>query len=145
MLREAIFVDESTIDFPIFSYFLIQRFLFSQSWDSYFPVFLSNHVAGHPANEIWKFVEFRFMPAFLSVKGLCICFAMSQFLFHPELRDCLTKSQQNNCNITCPNFSSVITKPGTFVIIMLLLFTLYFSIFLDWWWFTWQDCNFYQK
>ena len=68
-----------------------------------------------------------------------------RFLFHPELRDCLTKPQQNNCIITCPNFSSVITKPGTFVIIMLLLFTLYFSIFLDWWWFTWQDCNFYQK
>ena len=27
--REAIYVDESTIDFPIFSYFLIQSFLFS--------------------------------------------------------------------------------------------------------------------
>ena len=31
--REAIYVDESTIDFPIFPYFLIQNF---------------NHAAGHP-------------------------------------------------------------------------------------------------
>ena len=40
--RETIFVDESTINFPIFLHFLIQSFLFflfSQSWVSYFPFF----------------------------------------------------------------------------------------------------------
>ena len=38
--------------FLFFSYFLIQSFLFflfSQSWVSYFPIFLNNHAAGHPA------------------------------------------------------------------------------------------------
>ena len=42
--RETIFIHESTIDFPIFLHFLIQSFLFflfSQSWVSYFPIFLS--------------------------------------------------------------------------------------------------------
>ena len=42
---------KSDIDFPFFSYFLIQRFLFflfSQSLVSYFPIFLSNRAAGHP-------------------------------------------------------------------------------------------------
>ena len=50
-MGEAIFVDKSTFDFLFFSYFLKQSFLFflfSQSWVSYFPVFLSNHAAGHP-------------------------------------------------------------------------------------------------
>ena len=42
---ETNYVDESTIDFPIFLLF----FLFSQSRVSYFPIFLSNHAAGHPA------------------------------------------------------------------------------------------------
>ena len=48
--REAIFVDESTMiflffnrKFPIFPIFSILSFLFS-----YFPIFLSNHAAGHP-------------------------------------------------------------------------------------------------
>ena len=39
--------------FLFFSYFLIQSFLFflfSQSRVSYFPIFLSNHAAGHPVN-----------------------------------------------------------------------------------------------
>ena len=34
--------------FLFFSYFLIQNFLFSQCRVSYFPIFLSNHAAGHP-------------------------------------------------------------------------------------------------
>lgn len=37
--------------FLFFSYFLVQSFLFflfSQSWNSYFPIFLGNHAAGHP-------------------------------------------------------------------------------------------------
>ena len=37
--------------FLFFSYFIIQNFLFFlffQSWTSYFPIFLSNHVTGHP-------------------------------------------------------------------------------------------------
>ena len=49
--REAIYVDESTIDFLFFSYFLIQSFLFflfSESWVSYFPIFWSDQAAGHP-------------------------------------------------------------------------------------------------
>ena len=40
--RETIFVDKSTINFPIFLHFLIESFLFflfSQSWVSYFPIF----------------------------------------------------------------------------------------------------------
>ena len=50
--REAIYVDESTIDFPIFLLFLNTKFpIFpiSESRVSYFPIFLSDQAAEHPA------------------------------------------------------------------------------------------------
>ena len=46
--RETIFIDESSIDCPFFSYFLIQSFLFflfSQSWVSYFAGFFLETLA----------------------------------------------------------------------------------------------------
>ena len=52
--REAIFVDKSTFDFPIFLLFFNAKFpifpIFSilSFLFSYFPIFLSNHAAGHP-------------------------------------------------------------------------------------------------
>ena len=49
--------------FLFFSYFLIQSFLFflfSQSRVSYFPIFLSNHVAGHPALIVGRPAAFSF-------------------------------------------------------------------------------------
>ena len=44
--REAIYVDESTIDFPIFLLF----FLFSNFLNPEFPIFLRNRAAAHPAS-----------------------------------------------------------------------------------------------
>ena len=52
--REAIFVDKSTFDFPIFLLFFNAKFpifpIFSilSFLFSYFPIFLGNHAAGHP-------------------------------------------------------------------------------------------------
>ena len=49
--REAILSTKVLLIFLFFSYFLMQSFLFflfSQSWVSYFPIFLSSHAAGHP-------------------------------------------------------------------------------------------------
>ena len=53
--REAIFVDESSIDFPIFVLFFNTKFsivpIFS-ILSFLFSYFLSNHVDGHPVNII---------------------------------------------------------------------------------------------
>ena len=53
--REAIFVDESSIDFPIFVLFFDTKFsivpIFS-ILSFLFSYFLSNHVDGHPVNII---------------------------------------------------------------------------------------------
>ena len=52
--REAIFINKSTINFPIFLLFFKTKFpifpIFS-ILSSYFPIFLSNHAAGHPEIE----------------------------------------------------------------------------------------------
>ena len=66
--REAIFVDKSTIDFPIFLLFFNTKFPifpFSQSWVSYFPIFLSNHAAGHPEKFLWL----QKQPQLISLRG----------------------------------------------------------------------------
>ena len=74
--RESIFVEKSTIDFLILSYFLMQSFLFflfSQSWVSYFPIYLSNHAAGHPAALMqWVWVQIPWGPAFF-LGLICNC------------------------------------------------------------------------
>ena len=55
--REAIFVDETTIDFPIFLLFLCTKFPIISIFSilsflfSYF--FLSNHAAGHPVHNTY--------------------------------------------------------------------------------------------
>ena len=59
--REAIFVDKSTIDFPIFLLFFNTKFPIFPVFSilsflfSYFPIFLSNHAAGHPATNTSTF------------------------------------------------------------------------------------------
>ena len=66
--REAIFVDKSTIDFPMFLLFFNTKFPifpFSQSCVSYFPIFLSNHAAGHPE----KFLRLQKQPQLISLRG----------------------------------------------------------------------------
>ena len=84
--------------FLFFSYFLIQSFLFflfSQSRVSYFPIFLSNHGAGHPAFkdlrnlrlisyddgliEDGEFIvlyglDYSILEAFSSSRSFCFCF-----------------------------------------------------------------------
>ena len=65
--REAIFVDKSTINFPIFLLFFNTKFPifpFSQSWISYFPIFLSYHAAGHPE----KFLRLQKQPQLISLR-----------------------------------------------------------------------------
>ena len=47
---ETIFVDETTIDFPIFLLFFEYKVsYFSYFLNPEFPIFLSNHAAGYPA------------------------------------------------------------------------------------------------
>ena len=40
-------------------------FLFSQSWVSYFPIFLSNHAAGHPVTTIFDYQACLFSTSYI--------------------------------------------------------------------------------
>ena len=69
--RETIFVDESTINFPIFLLSLIQSFLFSQSWVSYFFEYSWHWTPWLPVKwmtqKTWKMLEEQLEAVFMAV------------------------------------------------------------------------------